>query len=247
MVHYIFVVYIVSLTHEYKLSYAVLHTRRTLRAKLEGYRKAQSELKHQQRMLRQEENTHGMSLDELKISEETVDAALMMLEDEGSDAMSKMVHMTTGEILKKGRQSAKRRRLKNRIAEMKQKEKRFLQESQARRLANFDNIPMYVFRKWVPPEPPPPPAPPPPRTPGIITRFGKFVYRSVLKPIGSGVVGKYRAIKNFRNQLKEALDADKYEDSSSEEEHDAEDDDSGDEMPAGDEPLDIFAASGEEN
>ena len=216
----------------------------TLRAKLEGYRKAQAELKHQHHMLRHGEHK-GKTDEELKIGEETVDAALMMLEDHGSEAMAKMSHMSTGEILKHGRKSAKRRRLQNRIAVMKQKEKRFLRESQARTLAGFNDIPMYVFRKWKPPLPPPPPPPPPPRRPGIPTRFAKFVYRGMLKPIGSGVVSKYRAIKELRNMVKEAVAADEFESSSEEEDNNDMEEDSGDELVV-EEEIDFFGQSGAE-
>ena len=200
-------------------------------------------------MLRHDGEDHQKTDAELKISEETVDAALMMLEDHGSEAMAQMSHMSTGEILKQGRKSAKRRRLQNRIAVMKQKEKRFLRDSQARTLAGFNDIPMYVFRKWKPPPVPPPPPPPPPRRPGILTRFATFVYRGVLKPIGSGVVSKYRAIKNMRDVLKEAVEADAFESSSEEEDNvfaDGDDDeDSGDELPV-DAPVDFFGESGGE-
>jgi hypothetical protein len=200
-------------------------------------------------MLRHDGESHGKTDAELKISEETVDAALMLLEDHGSEAMAKMSHMTTGEILTQGRKSAKRRRLQNRIAVMKQKETRFLRDSQARTLAGFNDIPMYVFRKWKPPPVPPPPPPPPPRRPGILTRFAAFVYRGMLKPIGSGVAAKYRAIKNVRDTLTEAVEADAFESSSEEEDNkfadEDEDEDSGDELPV-DAPLDIFGESGDE-
>ena len=67
----------------------------------------------------------------------------------------------------------------------------------------------------------------------------------MLKPIGSGVVSKYRALKELRKMVKEAVAADEFESSSEEEDNNDMEEDSGDELVV-EEEIDFFGQSGAE-
>ena len=83
-----------------------------------------------------------------------------------------------------------------------------------------------------------------PRVARYPNALAKLVYRGMLKPIGSGVVSKYRAIKELRNVVKEGS-SDEFESSSEEEDNNDMEEDSGDELVV-EEEIDFFGQSGAE-
>jgi hypothetical protein len=160
---------------------------------------------------------------------------------------SDLSNITTTDILRRGKRSAKKRRLENRLRMVQQKEKRFVASTKARTLSNRDEIPMYVFRKWKPPPVPPPPPPPPPRRPGILTRFAMGTYKYLLKPIYSGTVGTVRRVKALRQAIKAAQAEEEFEpDSDEEEEENNGGNESDDELKGVGEPVDVFAMQDDE-
>ena len=201
------------------------HLKRSLDIKMKSYKLLQNSLTEEKQKL--------MQLDHAEM--------LQMIDNMDMRGGQKM---TTTDILRKGKRSAKKRRLENRLREIRQKEKRFVASTKARTLANHDEIPMYVFRKWQPPPLPPPPPPPPPRRPGILTRFAKGTYKYLLKPIRNGVVGTVRRIKELRQAIKEAANEDEFE-SDSDEEEQANGGESDDEMLV-EEKIDVFAMGDDE-
>jgi len=205
------------------------HLKRSLTIKMNSYKTLQNSLIAQQDGIKQEEM--------LEMIENLSDNEAGGLNRAGRSSPARM---TTTDLLRKGKRNAKKRRIENRLREVRQKEKRFVASTKARTLANHDEIPMYVFRKWVAPPPKPPLPPPPPRRKGILTRFAYGTYKYLLKPIKTGVVGSYRKIVDLRNMVKEIQNADEFEASSDEEEDPNEGTYSDDEMVV-EEKLDVFA------
>ena len=205
------------------------HLKRSLTIKMNSYKTLQNSLIAQQDGIKQEEM--------LEMIENLSDNEAGGLNRAGGPSPTRM---TTTDLLRKGKRNAKKRRIENRLREVRQKEKRFIASTKARTLANHDEIPMYVFRKWVAPPPKPPLPPPPPRRKGILTRFAYGTYKYLLKPIKTGVVGSYRKIVDLRKMVKDIQNADEFEASSDEEEDPNEGTYSDDEMVV-EEQLDVFA------
>jgi hypothetical protein len=208
------------------------HLKESLKIKLNSYKLLKTNLsKEKKKMKRRNSNTDLNEQD------------MMLMIDTMND--KELRGMSTTDLLRKGHTLSKKRKLNNRLKMITQKEKRFIASTKARTLANHDDIPMYVFRKWQPPPPKPLPPPPPPRRPGILTRFARGTYKYLLKPIGSGVVGTIRKIKELRQTLKEMQEDEEFE-SDSEEEEEGGGDESDDELGFEAEPVDVFAMAEEE-
>jgi len=204
------------------------HLKKSLDTKMKSYRMLQSTLTKEKKDL--------VALDH----QEMLDMIDSMKDND-------LNNVTTSDILRRGKRSAKKRRLENRLKMVQQKEKRFVASTKARTLSNHEDIPMYVFRKWKPPPVPPPPPPPPPRRPGILTRFAMGTYKYLLKPIYSGTVGTVRRVQALRQAIKEAQEAEEFESDSDDDEEEKNDgEESDDELKGVDEPVDVFAMQDDE-